>query len=121
MTFITEVSAALVVAVRRKEGAIGGEDLKGEEPEEADDLNQDMSDLGIAFFSQAIFEMSEIGFTGNMRGRDPSIEAIMSSLLLVSDDGEKSFQIRELFQISEEFQEKEADGIIGMSSRKRIG
>ena len=30
MTFFTEVSAAFIVGVRREEGAIGGEDAKGE-------------------------------------------------------------------------------------------
>jgi hypothetical protein len=29
-TFLTEVGAAFIVGVRRKEGAIGGEDVKGE-------------------------------------------------------------------------------------------
>jgi hypothetical protein len=31
MTFFTEVGAAFIVGVRRKEGAIGREDAKGEE------------------------------------------------------------------------------------------
>jgi len=55
-----------------------------------------------------------------MRGRDPSIEAIMSSLLLVSDDGEEGFQVRELLQITKQLQKKETDWIISMASHGRI-
>jgi hypothetical protein len=35
--------------------------------------------------------MSEIGFTGEMRRRDTGIEAIRLALLVISEDGEKSF------------------------------
>jgi hypothetical protein len=96
LTFFTEVGATFVVGVRREEGAIGGEDGKGEEAEESNDLNQDLRDFDIEAFSQAIFEMSEIGLTGDMRRRDACIEAIMFPLLLISDHREKSFQIGEL-------------------------
>ena len=56
-----------------------------------------------------------------MRGRDTRIEAIMFSLLFIPNDREKSFQIRELLQVSEEFKEEEADGVIGMASHRGIG
>ena len=65
--------------------------------------------------------MSEIGFTGDVRRRDTRIEAIMFSLLFIPNDGEESFKIGELLQVSEEFEEEEADGIIGMSSYRGIG
>jgi len=121
LTLLAEVSAALVVGVGGEEGAIGGEDAKREKAKEADDLNQDLRDFDIEFFSQAIFEMSEISFTGDMRGRDTGIEAIMFSLLLISDDREESFQIGELLQISKQFQKKEADWVIGMATHGGVG
>jgi len=65
--------------------------------------------------------MSEISLTGDMTTRDTGIEAIMFSLFLIPDDGEESLQIGELLQVSEQFQKEEADRIIGMSSRRRIG
>jgi hypothetical protein len=65
--------------------------------------------------------MSEISLTGDMTTRDTGIEAIMFSLFLIPDDGEKSLEIGELLQVSEQFQEKEADGIIGMSSHRGVG
>ena len=65
--------------------------------------------------------MSEIGFTGDMRGGDPRIEAIMFSLLFISNDREKSPKIGKLLQVSEEFEEEEADGVIGMASHGGVG
>ena len=56
-----------------------------------------------------------------MRTRDTGIEAIMFPLLLIPDSREEGFQVGELLQISEQFEEEEADGIIGMSSCRRIG
>jgi hypothetical protein len=121
LTLLAEVSAALVVGVGGKEGAIGGEDSEGEKAKEADDLNQDLRDFDIEFFSQAIFEVSEIGFTGDMRRRDTGIEAIMFPLFFITDSREESFQIGELLQISEEFYKEEANRVIGMTTYGGIG
>ena len=85
LTLLAEVSTAVVVRVGRKEGAVGGEDGKGEKAEEANDLDQDLRDFDIEGLSQTIFEMSEIGFTGNMIRRDTGIEAIMFSLFFIPD------------------------------------
>jgi hypothetical protein len=60
--------------------------------------------------------MSEIGFAGDMRRRETGIEAIRFPLFLIPDDREKGFQVRELLQISEQFQKEEADRIISMTS-----
>jgi len=121
LTFLTEVSAAFVAGIRGKQSAIGGEDGKREKAKEADDLNQDLRDFDIEFFSQAIFEVSEIGFTGDMRRRDTGIEAIMFPLFFITDDREESFQIGELLQISKQFQKKEADWVIGMATHGGVG
>jgi len=121
LTFLTKVSAAFIARVRRKEGAVCREDMKGEKAQEANDLDQDLRDFDIEAFSQAIFEMSEIGFAGDTRRRDTGIEAVMFPLLLISDRREESLQIGELLQISEQFQKEEADGIVGMPSYGRIG
>jgi hypothetical protein len=45
---------------------------------------------------------------------------VMFSLLLIMNDGEKSFQMGELLQITEQFQEKEADGVMGMASNRGV-
>ena len=50
-TLVAEVGAALVVGVGREEGAIGGEDGKGEEAEEVNDLNEDLGDFDVEGFS----------------------------------------------------------------------
>ena len=50
-TLVAEVGAALVVRVGREEGAIGGEDGKGEETEEVNDFNEDLGDFDIEGFS----------------------------------------------------------------------
>jgi hypothetical protein len=60
--------------------------------------------------------MSEVGFTGNMRKRDACIEAIMFSLFFIPDSREEGFEVRELLQVSEQFQKEEADWIISMAS-----
>jgi len=46
--------------------------MKGEKAQEANDLDQDLRDFDIEAFSQAIFEMSEIGFAGDMRTEIPA-------------------------------------------------
>jgi hypothetical protein len=45
----------------------------------------------------------------------------MFSLLFISNDGEKNLKIGKLFEVSEEFEEEEADRVIGMSSYRGIG
>jgi hypothetical protein len=65
--------------------------------------------------------MSEIGLTGEMSQGDTGIEAIRLPLFFIPNDGEESLKIRELLKVSEEFEEEEADGIIGMSSYRGIG
>jgi hypothetical protein len=108
------------MGVGRKEGAIGGKDGKGEKAQEANDLDQGLRDFDIEGLSQAIFEMSKIGFTGNMITRDTGIEAIMFSLFFIPDSREEGFQVRGLLQVSEQFQKEEADRIISMTSPGRI-
>jgi len=51
MTRFTEVGTAFVAGVRGKQGAIGGEDMKGKKAQEVDDLNKDLRDLDIGIFS----------------------------------------------------------------------
>ena len=65
--------------------------------------------------------MSEVGIPWDMRKRDTGIEAVIFSLLLISDYREESLQIGELLQVSEQLQKEEADGIIGVSSHGRVG
>ena len=65
--------------------------------------------------------MSEIGLTGEMSQGDTGIEAIRLSLFFISNEGEESLKIRELLKVSEEFEEEEADRIIGISSYRGIG
>jgi hypothetical protein len=120
LTLLTEVSAALVMRIGREKSAISGEDSKGKEAEEANDLDQGLRDFNIETFSQAIFEMSEIGLTGNMGTRDTGIEAIMFSLFFIPDSREEGFQVRELLQITKQLQKKETDWIISMASHGRI-
>jgi hypothetical protein len=60
--------------------------------------------------------MSEISLTGDMTTRDTGIEAIMFSLFLIPDDGEKSLEIGELLHVLEQLKEKEADRIVSMAS-----
>ena len=55
-----------------------------------------------------------------MRRRDTGIDAVMFSLFLIMNDGEKSFQMGELLQITEQFQEEEADGVMGMASNRGV-
>jgi hypothetical protein len=56
-----------------------------------------------------------------MRGRDTRTETIMSSLFFIPNEGEEGFQIRKLLQVLEEFKEKEANRVIGMSSHRGVG
>jgi len=60
--------------------------------------------------------VSKIGFTGDMRTRDTGIEAIMFPLLFIPDSGEEGFQVRELLQVSEQFQKEETNRIKSMTS-----
>jgi hypothetical protein len=120
LTLLTKVGAALVMRIGREKSAISGEDGKGKEAEEANDLDQGLRDFNIETFSQAIFEMSEIGLTGNMRTRDTGIEAIMFSLFFIPDSREEGFEVRELLQITKQLQKKETDWIISMASHGRI-
>jgi hypothetical protein len=43
------------------------------------------------------------------------------SLFLISNDREKSLKIGKLFLVSEEFEEEEANGVIGMTFHRGIG
>ena len=48
--------------------------------------------------------MSKVPVTGEMRKRDASIKAIMFSIFFIPKGGEEGFQIRELFEVSEQFE-----------------
>jgi hypothetical protein len=60
--------------------------------------------------------MSEISLAGDMRKGDTGIEAIRFSLFFIPDSREEGFEVRELLQISEQFQKEEADWIVSMAS-----
>jgi hypothetical protein len=65
--------------------------------------------------------MSKVPVTGEMSKRDASIKAIMFSLLFIPEGGEEGFQIGELFEVSEQFDEEEADRVIGKASNRGVG
>ncbi len=85
------------------------------------DFDQGLRDLSIEVFPDTIFEVSKIGFTGEMGIREAGIEAVRSAQFFIPDDPEESFHIGELFQVSEEFQKEEADWVVGMAADWGVG
>jgi hypothetical protein len=65
--------------------------------------------------------MSKVPVTGEMRKRDACIKAIMFSLFFIAESDEEGFQIGELFEVSEQFEEEETDGVVGKASNGGVG
>jgi hypothetical protein len=113
VTLPAEVGASLVSGVGGKEGAVGGDDLVGEKPQELNDPYQDMEDTVVEVFSQPGLEVGEGCLAGNVNVADTCIDPIVFSPDRIMEQVAEGFEIAELFEVAEELEEKEADRVIG--------
>jgi len=118
LTHLAEVGAAFVSGVCGEEGAIQGEDLIGDEAKELGDLHQDVEDLVVELFSQALLEIGEGGATRHIGVADAGVEPIMFAFFLIPDDFYKAFHVGEFFEVSKELQKKEAHRVIGKTNER---
>lgn len=83
MALIAEISTAFITSPGRIEGAVMGEDFKGDHLEFMEDIHQDMKDFVIEFFAQTYAKIRESGFTGDTVIGDAGISAIGPTPVLI--------------------------------------
>jgi len=72
-----------------------------------------MEDAIIQGFAQAIFEIGEGGLTGDKTITNACIEAVVLSFNGIAHHMKKGFHVGILFEVAEQFDQKQADGVVG--------
>jgi hypothetical protein len=111
--FFAEVGTSPVAGVGWKQGAVRGDDLVGEKSEELDDPDQDMKDAVVEIFSQPGLEVGKGGQAGDVTVMDARIEPVMPSPVRILEQVAEGLEITEFIEVTEEFEQEEADRIIG--------
>lgn len=71
-----------------------------------------MENLIIQVFAQTIFEMGKGAFSGNKLIADACIEPVVTSSNRIMKHLNKIFHVGKFFEIAEELQQEQADGVI---------
>ncbi len=113
LAVFAEMGAAFIPRVGGEKGAVGGQDLKGEETQKVCDLHQGMEDDIVQGLAQTILEIGEGSLTRNEPIADPCIEPVVLSPDGIPQHVYEGLHVRELFEVVEELQEKQTDRIVG--------
>jgi hypothetical protein len=119
-TFITEVGAAFVSGPGRIEGAVMGEDLEGNHFQVMEDAHQDMKDVIVSFFSDALAEVGKGSFGGDVFN-NTGIVPIFTPSFLIPKHRQKGVHVRVVVNIPEQVQEKECRRVIAGRAEDAIG
>jgi len=119
-TFITEVGAAFVSGPGRIEGAIMGEYLEGNHFEVMEGANQDMKDVVVSLLSDALAEVGEGSFGGDVVD-NAGIVPIFTPSFLLPQHRQKGVHVRMVVNIPEQVQEKERHRIIAGRPKDAVG
>jgi hypothetical protein len=119
-TFITEVGAAFVSGPGMIEGAVMGEDLEGDHFEVMEEAHQDMKDVIVSLLSDALAEVGEGSFGGDVVD-NACMAPIFTSSFLLPKDRQKSIHVRVVVNIAEQVQEKERHRIIAGRPEDAVG
>jgi hypothetical protein len=117
-TFITEVGAAFVSGPGMIEGAVMGEELEGNHFQVMEDAHQDMKDVIVSFFSDALAEIGEGSFGGDVES-NAGIAPIFTSSFLLPKHRQKGVHVGVVVNIPEQVQEKESHRVI--RARRSLG
>jgi len=93
------------------EGAVMGEDLEGNHFQVMEDAHQDMKDVIVSFFSDALAEVGEGSFGGDVES-NAGIAPIFTSSFLIPQHSEKGVHVGVVVNIPEQVQEKESHRVI---------
>jgi len=118
--FIAEVGAAFVSCPGRIEGAIMGEDLEGNHFQIMEDAHQDMKDVIVSFFSDALAEVGKGSFGGDVF-EDAGILPIVFPPVLIPKHRQKGVHVRVAVNIPEQVQEKDCDRVIAGRTKDAVG
>ena len=119
-TFITEVGAAFVFGPGRIEGAVMGEDLEGNHFQVMEDAHQDMEDVIVSFFSDALPEVGKGSFGGDVFN-NTGIVPIFTPSFLIPKHRQKGVHVRVVVNIPEQVQEKECHRVIAGRTEDAVG
>jgi len=119
-TSITEVGAAFVSGPGRIEGAVMGEDLEGNHFQVMEDAHQDMKDVIVSFFSDALAEVGEGSFGGDVF-KDAGIAPIFTPSFRFPKHRQKGVHVRVVVNIPEQVQEKECYRVIAGRAEDAVG
>ena len=104
----------------RIEGAVMGEDLEGNHFQVMEDAHQDMEDVIISFFSDALPEVGKGSFGGDIFN-NTGIVTIFPASFLIPKHGQKGVHVRVVVNIPEQVQEKECYRVIAGRPEDAVG
>jgi len=102
------------------EGAVMGEELEGNHFQVMEDAHQDMKDVIVSFFSDALPEVGKGSFGGDVGG-NAGIVPIFTPSFLIPQHRQKGVHVRMVVNIPEQVQEKEGHRIIAGRAEDAIG
>jgi len=119
-TSIAEERAAFVSGPGMIEGAVMGEELEGNHFQVMEDVHEDMKDVIVSFFSDALAEVGEGSFGGDV-GSNTGIVPIFTPSFLFPKHRQKGVHVRMVVNIPEQVQEKERYRIIAGRPKDAVG
>jgi hypothetical protein len=119
-TLLTEVGAAFVSGPGRIEGAIMGENLEGNHVQVMEDADQNMKDVIVSFFSNALPKVGKGSFRGDV-SNNTGIFPILTPSFLIPQHRQKGVHVRVVVNIPEQVQEEESHRIVAWRAKDAIG
>ena len=117
---MAEECTAFVSGPGRIEGAVMGDNLEGNHFQVMEDAHQDMKDVIVSFFSDALPEVGEGSFGGDV-GINAGKAPIFTSPFLIPQDGQKGVHVGVVVNIPKQVQEKEGNRIIAGRTEDAVG
>lgn len=102
------------------EGAVMGEDLEGNHFQVMEDAHEDMKDVIVSFFSDALAEVGEGSFGGDVRS-NTGIAPIFTPSFRVPQVSQEGVHVRVVVDMPEQVQEKERHWVIAGRPEDAVG
>jgi len=102
------------------EGAVMGEELEGNHFQIMEDAHQDMKDVIVSFFSDALAEVGEGSFGGDVES-NAGIAPIFTSSFLLPKHRQKGVHVGVVVNIPEQVQEKECHRVVAGRAKDAVG
>ena len=97
-----------------------GDHFEGNHLQVMEDAHQDMKDVVVSFFSEALAEVGEGSFGGDVFS-NTGISSVLTSPFLIPKHSQKGVHVRVAVDIAKEVQQKERHRVIGGRPEDAVG